>query len=338
MNKVLDEVKNKEQILIYEDKNGNTIINVNFFNDDIWLSKNYIADIYKTTRQNIEQHINNIYKDKELDIASTCKNFLQVRKEGNRDVKRNIEHYNLDMIIALGYRVQSDVAVRFRIWATKILHEYIQKGFAMDDNRLKQGGNRYFKELLQRIRDIRSSERNFYQQVTDIYSTSIDYDPRSEITKTFFATVQNKLHFAVHEHTAAELIYDRVDNKKPYVGMTNFKGDYVTIDDVKIAKNYLSEIELQRLNLLVSQFLDFAELQALEQRSMKMIDWVNELDNQIILNRKKLLVGKGIISHEEAILKAEKEFNIYREREMKELQSDFDILVKFLNGNENNKI
>ena len=320
---------NKNEVLIYEDKDGRTRVDVKFIDEDIWLTKYQLADIYKTTRQNIEQHINNIYEDEELP-DSTCKKFLQVQKEGNREVKRNIDHYNLDMIIALGYRVQSEVAVRFRIWATKRLHEYIQKGFAIDDNRLKQGGNRYFKELLQRIRDIRSSERNFYQQVTDIYATSIDYDPRSEITKKFFATVQNKLHYAVHEHTAAELIYDRVDNEKPYVGMTNFKGNYVTVDDVKIAKNYLSEIELQRLNLLVSQFLDFAELQALEQRTMKMSDWVEELDNQILLNRRKILEGKGKISHEEAIKKAEKEFQIYREREMKELQSDFDLLMKSL--------
>lgn len=321
---------NDNDIMIYEDKDGITRVNVKFIDEDIWLTKYHIADIYKTSRQNIEQHINNIYADKELNIEATCKNFLQVQKEGNRSVKRNIDHYNLDMIIALGYRVQSEVAVRFRIWATKRLHEYIQKGFTMDDERLKQGGNRYFRELLQRIRDIRSSERNFYQQVTDIYATSVDYDPRSEITQKFFATVQNKLHYAVHEHTAAELIYDRVDNEKPYVGMTNFKGNYVTIDDVKIAKNYLSEIELQRLNLLVSQFLDFAELQALEQRSMKMTDWVQELDNHILLNRRKILEGNGKISHKEAMEKAEKEFNTYREREMKELQSDFDLMMKSL--------
>ena len=318
---------NKNEVLIYEDKDGLIRVDVKFIDEDVWLTKYQLADIYKTTRQNIEQHINNIYDDNELP-KSTCKKFLQVQKEGGRKVKRNIDHYNLDMIIALGYRVQSDIAVRFRIWATQRLHEYIQKGFTIDDNRLKQGGNRYFKELLQRIRDIRSSERNFYQQVTDIYATSIDYDPRSEITKKFFATVQNKLHYAVHEQTAAELIYNRVDNEKPYVGMTNFKGNYVTMDDVKIAKNYLSEIELQRLNLLVSQFLDFAELQALEQRTMKMNDWVAELDNQILLNRRKILEGNGKISHEEAIKKAEKEFQIYREREMKELQSDFDLLMK----------
>lgn len=323
------------EIMIYKDKDGITKVNVKFTDEDLWITQNQLAEIYKTTQENISMHIKNVYKDNELKSNATNKKFLLVQQEGNRNVKRNIDHYNLDMIIALGYRVQSDVAVRFRIWATQRLHEYIQKGFAMDDERLKQGGNRYFKELLQRIRDIRSSERNFYQQVTDIYATSIDYNPRSDITKKFFATVQNKLHYAVHEHTAAELIYERVDNEKPYVGMTNFKGDYVTIDDVKIAKNYLSEIELQRLNLLVSQFLDYAELQALEQRTMKMADWIEELDNQIILNRRKILEGNGKISHEEAIAKAEKEFQIYREREMKELQSDFDLMLKELKESNN---
>lgn len=325
--------KKENNIIIYQDEDGITKVTVRFVDEDIWLNKYQIAEIYKTTRQNIEQHINNIYNDEELNKDSTCKNFLQVQKEGNRNVKRNIDHYNLDMIIALGYRVQSQVATRFRVWATQRLHEYIQKGFALDDERLKQGGNRYFRELLQRIRDIRSSERNFYQQVTDIYATSIDYDPRSDLTKKFFATVQNKLHYAVHEHTAAEIIYERVDNEKPFVGMTNFKGDYVTVDDVKIAKNYLSEIELQRLNLLVSQFLDYAEFQALEQRAMTMNDWIEELDNQIIQNKRKLLEGNGKISHKEAIEKAEKEFEIYREREMKQLESDFDKVIKMLNSN-----
>ena len=210
------------------------------------------------------------------------------------------------------------------------MHEYIQKGFTLDDERLKQGGGRYFRELLQRIRDIRSSERNFYQQVTDIYATAVDYDPRAEMTKQFFATVQNKLHFAVHSHTAAELIHDRVDSDKPLVGMTNFKGDYITRDDVKIAKNYLSEIELKRLNLLVSQFLDFAEFQALEQQSMSMKDWIAALDNQIISVRRGVLQGTGRISHKQAIEKAEKEFEIYREREMRRLESDFDRAVKQL--------
>ena len=325
--------KNENNIIIYQDEDGVTKVSVKFSDEDIWLTQNQIAEIYKTTQENISMHIKNIYKDGELENSSTNKKFLLVQNEGNRQVKRNIDHYNLDMIIALGYRIQSQVATRFRVWATQRLHEYMQKGFTMDDERLKQGGNRYFRELLQRIRDIRSSERNFYQQVTDIYATSIDYDPRSDLTKKFFATVQNKLHFAVHEHTAAELIYERVDNEKPFVGMTNFKGDYVTIDDVKIAKNYLSEIELQRLNLLVSQFLDFAELQALEQRAMTMNDWINELDNQIIQNKRKLLEGKGKISHQEAMEKAEKEFEIYRDREMKQLESDFDKMIKMLKDN-----
>ena len=239
-------------------------------------------------------------------------------------------HYNLDVVIALGYKVQSAVAVRYRRWATRLLHEFIQKGFVMDDERLKQGGNRYFKELLQRIRDIRSSERNFYQQVTDIYATSTDYDPRANLTKQFFATVQNKMHYAVHEHTAAELIYERVDNEKPFVGMTNFKGNYVTRDDVKIAKNYLTELELQRLNLLTSQFLDYAEFQALEQNPMTMADWVAALDDQILRLRKNILEGTGTVSHQEAIEKAEREFEIYREREMRLLESDFDKAVKGL--------
>ena len=270
---------------------------------------------------------------------ATNKKFLLVRTEGGRQVRRNIDHYNLDMIIAIGYRVQSQIATRFRRWATERLHEYIQKGFTMDDDRLKQGGSRYFRELVQRIRDIRSSERNFYQQVTDIYATATDYDPRSDLTRTFFATVQNKLHYAVHEHTAAEVIYDRVDNEKPLVGMTNFKGDYITKDDVKIAKNYLSEIELQRLNLLVSQFLDYAELQALEQIPMAMQDWIDALDNQIVANRRKLLEGKGRVTHRQALEKAEKEFEIYRTREMRQLESDFDRAVKLLQQQyEKNKI
>ncbi len=325
--------RKENNIIIYQDEDGITKVTVRFVDEDVWLTQNQIAEIYKTTQENISMHIKNIYKDKELNNDSTNKKFLLVQNEGNRQVKRNIDHYNLDMIIALGYRVQSQVATRFRVWATQRLHEYIQKGFALDDERLKQGGNRYFRELLQRIRDIRSSERNFYQQVTDIYATSIDYDPRSDLTKKFFATVQNKLHYAVHEHTAAEIIYERVDNEKPFVGMTNFKGEYVTVDDVKIAKNYLSEIELQRLNLLVSQFLDYAEFQALEQRAMTMNDWIEELDNQIIQNKRKLLEGNGKISHKEAIEKAEKEFELYREREMKQLESDFDKVIKMLNSN-----
>ena len=321
---------NQNQIILYQDDNDITRVSVRFADEDLWLTQNQLAEIYCTTQQNISLHIDNIYKDGELAPMATHKDFLLVRQEGNRQVQRNIAHYNLDMIIALGYRVQSQVATRFRRWATQRLHEYIQKGFSMDDERLKQGGNRYFRELLQRIRDIRSSERNFYQQITDIYATSVDYDPRSEMTKMFFATVQNKLHYAVHEHTAAEVIYERVDNEKPFVGMTNFRGNYVTKDDVKIAKNYLSEIELQRLNLLVSGFLDFAEFQALEMNPMSMQNWIEALDGQIIAHKRKLLEGKGTVSHQQAIEKAEKEFEIYRQREMQLLESDFDREIKKL--------
>ena len=313
----------ENKIILYQDDNEITRVSVRFADEDLWLTQAQLAEIYDTTKQNISQHIENILNDGELDIKRTVKEFLTVRQEGNRRVQRSIVHYNLDMVIALGYRVQSQVATRFRRWATQRLHEYIQKGFTMDDERLKQGSNRYFRELLQRIRDIRSSERNFYQQVTDIYATATDYDPRSEMTKAFFATVQNKLHYAVHENTAAEVIYHRVDNEKPFVGMTNFKGNYVTKDDVKIAKNYLSEIELQRLNLLVSGFLDFAEFQALEMNPMA-------LDNQIVAHKRKVLIGKGNVSHKQAIEKAEKEFEIYRKREMNLLESDFDREIKKL--------
>ena len=327
----------ENNVLIYQDENGVTKVSVRFSDEDLWLTQQQIAELYDTTQQNISQHIDSIYKDGELEREATNKKFLLVRTEGTRQVKRNIDHYNLDMIIALGYRVQSQIATRFRRWATIRLHEYIQKGFSLDDDRLKQGGSRYYRELLQRIRDIRSSERNFYQQVTDIYATATDYDPRSDLTRAFFATVQNKLHYAVHEHTAAEVIYDRVDNEKPLVGMTNFKGDYITRDDVKIAKNYLTELELQRLNLLVSQFLDYAEFQALEQIPMTMKDWIDALDNQIVANRRKLLEGKGSISHKQAIEKAEREFEIYPAREMRQLESDFDRAVKMLQQKEAGK-
>ena len=320
----------ENKLILYKDEEGRVSVNVRFADEDVWLTQQQLAEIYSTTKQNVSQHIDNILADGELEENRTVKNFLTVRQEGKRQVQRDITYYNLDMIIALGYRVQSPIAVRFRRWATQRLHEYIQKGFTMDDERLKQGGNRYFRELLQRIRDIRSSERNFYQQVTDIYATATDYDPRAKMTKLFFATVQNKMHYAVHEHTAAELIYERVDNEKPFVGMTNFKGNYVTRDDVKIAKNYLTELELQRLNLLTSQFLDYAEFQALEQNPMTMADWIAALDDQILRLRKNILEGAGTVSHDEAIEKAEREFEIYREREMRQLESDFDKAVKRL--------
>jgi len=318
------------KIVIYQDENGVTNVSVRFANEDLWLAQGQIAMIYNTTQPNISMHIKAILADGELPEDLTHKKFLLVQHEGNRQVERQVSHYNLDMIIAIGYRVQSQVATRFRQWATKRLHEYIQKGFTMDDERLKQGGSRYFRELLQRIRDIRASERNFYQQVTDIYATAVDYNSKDDLTREFFATVQNKLHYAVHENTAAEIVYNRVDSKKPMVGMTSFKGGYITKDDVKIAKNYLTEIEIQRLNLLVSGYLDFAELQALELQPMTMKDWVDFLDKQIISAQRKLLMDKGKISHKDAVEKAEREFQIYREREMKNMVSDFDRVIKWL--------
>ena len=330
----MGQIKNDSNLIIYQDDDGLVRVSARFADEDVWLTQGQLAEIYNTTQQNIAQHIKNIYADGELADSATHKKYLLVKQEGSRSVRRNIDHYNLDMIISLGYRVQSQVATRFRRWATELLHEYVQKGFAMDDDRLREGGNRYFKELLQRIRDIRASERNFYQQVTDIYSTSVDYDPRAPLTRTFFATVQNKLHFAVHEHTAAEVIYDRVDSNKPLVGMTNFKGDYITKDDVKIAKNYLTEMELKRLNLLVSQVLDFAEFQALEERPMRMADWIEALDSQLLALKREVLEGNGKVSHKNAIEKAEREFSIYRQREMAQLQSDFDKMVKQLPNKE----
>jgi hypothetical protein len=327
---IRDDDNRNNQFALYQDENGITNVRVRFEGEDIWLTQAQIAELFDTSRENITMHINNVYSDIELDVSSTCKDFLQVRKEGSRNVKRNIEHYNLDMIIAIGYRVKSQVATRFRQWATKNLHEFIQKGFLLDDERMKGGGNRYFRELLQRVRDIRSSERNFYQQVTDIYSTAIDYDSNSDNTKKFFATVQNKMHYAAHQHTAAELVYERVDAEKPMIGMTNFKGDYITKDDVKIAKNYLGEKELQYLNLLVSQFLDYAELQAFEQNAMTMKQWIEQLDKMLKMNDRELLIGNGNISHKQAVEKATAEFETYRDTEMLRYESDFDRAIREL--------
>jgi hypothetical protein len=323
------------QFLLYQDDNGVTNVNVRFDGEDAWLSQQQIALLFDTTRENVVQHIRHIYEEAELQEDRTCKDFLQVQTEGNRSVRRNIPNYNLDMIIAVGYRVRSQVATRFRQWATGRLHEYIQKGFTLDDERLKGNGNRYFRELLQRVRDIRSSERNLYQQVTDIYATAVDYDPRADETRRFFATVQNKMHYAAHQHTAAEVIYERVDADKPMIGMTNFKGDYITRDDVKIAKNYLSERELQVLGLLVSQYLDFAELQALEQRPMTMRGWIEKLDNVLSMGNRPLLAGAGTVSHEQAVEKATREFEEYRRREMLQYESDFDRAIKELKAQTN---
>jgi len=325
------------QFVLYQDDNGVTNVNVRFDGQDVWLSQQQIALLFDTTQQNVSLHINSIIDEGELSKEATHKYFLLVRQEGNRSVRRQIEHYNLDMIIAVGYRVKSQVATRFRQWATQRLHEYIQKGYTLDDERLKGNGNRYFRELLQRVRDIRSSERNLYQQVTDIYATAIDYDPQSDTTRQFFATVQNKMHFAAHQHTAAEVIYHRVDAEKPMVGMTNFKGNYITRDDVKIAKNYLSEKELHVLNLLVSQYLDFAELQAVEQQPMTMQQWIEKLDSILSATNRPMLENAGTISHKQAIEKATREFESYRRKEMLQYESDFDRVIRELKENADNK-
>ena len=293
--------KRNQAFLIYQDENGIARVNVRFEGEDVWLNVEQMMELFDASQQDVSYHINQIYAENEQDPERTHKKFLLVRQEGNRSVRRNMSHYNLDMIIAVGFRVKSQVATRFRQWATIHLREFIQKGFTLDDDRLKGKGSRYFRELLQRIRDIRSSERNLYQQVTDIFSTSIDYDPQDNVTRMFFATVQNKLHYAAHQHTAAEVIYERVDAEKPMVGMTNFKGGYITKEDVQIAKNYLTEQELTYLNLLVSQYLDFAEVQALQQIPMKMVEWIKKLDDLMTLSGRQLLVGKGTISRKRTV-------------------------------------
>jgi len=317
----------KSEMIMYQTEDGLTNINVHLDEDTVWLTQAQMVELFQSSKSNISEHIKNVFTEGELSEEAVVRDFRTTASDGKN---YNTKHYNLDVIISVGYRVKSLRGTQFRQWATKRLNEYIRKGFTMDDERLKNGGGRYFRELLQRIRDIRSSERNLYQQVTDIYATAIDYDPKAKVTREFFATVQNKMHYAAHKHTAAELIYERVDSDKPMVGMTNFKGEYATKSDVGIAKNYLSERELTILNLLVSQFLDFAELQALEERPIKMTEWVDELDRQLLTNRRDILKGKGKISHKQAIEKAEKEFKLYREREMRLLESDFDRAVKNL--------
>ena len=315
----------KGEIVIYQSEEGKVSVDVLFQDETVWLPIEQMSILFGKSRSTINEHILNIYKEGELSEADT------VRKIGISDFStKPTNFYNLDVVISVGYRVHSVQGTRFRQWATQRIHEYIIKGYTLDDERLKGNGGRYFRELLQRIRDIRSSERNLYQQVTDIYATAVDYDPKAEITRQFFATVQNKMHYAAHQHTAAEVVYDRVDNEKPMLGMTNFKGNYITKDDVIIAKNYLTEIELQRLNLLVSQFFDYAELQAMEQHPMTMQEWIDELDRVLSNNRRPLLEGGGSISHQQAQEKAVHEYTIYRQREMNQFESDYDRAVRQL--------
>ena len=315
------------QIVIFQTDDNKISIDVRFDEETVWLTLDQMASLFERDKSTISRHIKNVFEEGELSKKSVVAKHATTASDGKT---YQVDYYNLDVIISVGYRVKSLRGTQFRQWATKRLNEYIRKGFTLDDERLMQGGGRYFRELLQRIRDIRSSERNLYQQVTDIYATSIDYDPKSDLTREFFATVQNKMHYAAHQHTAAEIIHKRVDSTKPLVGMTNFKGNYVTKDDVRIAKNYLTKEELQILNLLVSQFLDFAELQALESKVMNMRDWIGELDRQLAANRRTILQGQGTISHRQAIAKAEEEFETYRTREMERLESDFDRAIKDL--------
>ena len=311
--------------LLYKTADNKVSINVQIEDETVWLTQEQMAELFDKSKKTISEHIRNIYLEGELTELAT------MRKSGNSGFStKPTNYYNLDVIISVGYRVKSLRGTQFRQWATKRLREYIIKGFTMDDERLKQGGGRYFRELLQRIRDIRSSERNLYQQVTDIYATSIDYKKDAKLTRRFFATVQNKMHVAAHGKTAAELVYERADAKMPNMGLTNFKGDYITSDDVEVAKNYLSEEELNVLNLIVSQYLDFAELQATRQKAMTMQQWIDKLDEFLKISDSSVLVGAGKIKHKQAMTKAKCEFKKYRDEEIRQLESDFDKATKEL--------
>jgi hypothetical protein len=305
---------NHGEIIIYQTEDGLTNIEVKIQDETVWLTQQQMADLFQTSRTNIVEHIKHIYDEGELDENSTCRKFRQVRKEGNREVSREMPFYNLDMIISLGYRVKSIIATNFRRWATERLKEYMIKGFTMDDERLKgNGGGNYWKELLDRIRDIRSSERVLYRQVLDLYATSVDYNPHSEESIRFFKIVQNKLHFAAHGHTAAEVIYERADAEKPFMGLTSFSGELPALKDIGIAKNYLAENELKILNNLVSGYFDLAEINALEHKPMYMSDYVEQLDSVLTSGNRKLLTGSGKISHDQAMKKAKEEYRKYQE-------------------------
>ena len=302
------------EILIYQTDDGQTNIEVKIEDDTVWLTQQQMSELFQTSRTNVVEHIKHIYEEGELDGISTCRNFRQVRKEGNREVTRQIPHYNLDMIISLGYRIKSVIATRFRQWATKRLKEYMIKGFTIDDERLKgNGGGNYWKELLDRIRDIRSSEKVLYRQVLDLYATSVDYNPHSEESVRFFQIVQNKLHYAAHGHTAAEVIYQRADAEKPFMGLTSFAGELPALKDIGIAKNYLEENELKVLNNLVSGYFDLAEINAIEHKPMYMDDYVKQLDSVLSSGNRKLLTGVGSVSHKQALEKAKSEYRKYQE-------------------------
>ncbi|MCL2312202.1 MAG: virulence RhuM family protein [Firmicutes bacterium] len=337
--------KSEENIIIYETEGGKISVHVRFEDEMFWLTQKAITELFETERSVITKHLSNIYREEELEKKSTCAKFAQVQIEGNREVIRSIEHYNLDAVIAVGYRVNSKKATKFRQWATKTLREYIQKGFVLNDDMLKNGkpfGKDYFDELLERIREIRASERRAYQKIADIFEQcSYDYDKSSQTTRDFYSFVQNKLHFAITGKTAAELIAERVCEDSPTMGLTTWKGapkGKIIKSDIVIAKNYLNEKELSRLNRIVTMFIDFAELMAEDEVLMSMSDWLKETDNFLKINRRKVLVDKGKVSHEDAVKKAEDVYAQFRIRQDKEYTSDFDKdMAKYYKGEKEDK-
>jgi len=320
---------NNSEILIYQSENGVTKIDVTFRDETVWLSQQQMAELFQTSRTNVVEHIKHIYEEGELDEKSTCRKFRQVRKEGNREVSRELPFYNLDMIISLGYRIKSIIATNFRRWATERLKEYMIKGFTMDDERLKQlGGGNYWKELLERIRDIRSSEKVMYRQVLDLYATSVDYDPKSSESVAFFKMVQNKLHYAAHGYTAAEVIYERADADKPFMGLKTFSGDFPVKKDITVAKNYLDEKELKVLNNIVSGYFDFAEIQAMRHNPMYMSDYVEHLDNVLKATGENVLDGAGKVSHAQAMAKANEEYQKYQVKNLSPVEEEYLLTIK----------
>ena len=327
----------KNKIIIYTDDSGLTKIDVKLEDETLWLTQAQMCALYQTSRTNVVEHIKHIYEEGELQEVATCRTFRQVRQEGSRMVNREIPYYNLDMIIALGYRVRSIIATRFRQWATIRLKEYITKGFTLDDDRLKQlGGGGYWKELLERIRDIRSTEKVLYRQVLEIYATSIDYDPRASVSQKFFQKVQNKIHYAIHGHTAAELIVERADAEKDFMGLLTFKGNQPTLLEARTAKNYLNEKELRAMGQLVSGYLDFAERQAEREQAMTMNDWANYLDRILTMTGEQLLQDGGSVSHDDAMEHATIEYRKYKQRTISDAEHDYLNAIKRL-GNINKK-
>ena len=322
---------NKGNIIIYQSEDGNTHLEVRLDDKTVWLSQQQMAELYQTSRTNVVEHIKHIYEEDELTAEATCQRFRQVRIEGISGVTRELPFYNLDMIISLGYRVKSSIATKFRQWATARLTEYIIKGFTMDDERLKQiGGGNYWKELLDRIRDIRSSEKVMYRQVLDIYATAVDYDPKSDNSIEFFKIVQNKLHFAAHGHTAAEVVFERADAEQPMMGLTSFQGNFPSLKDVKIAKNYLNKDELKVLNNLVSGYFDFAEIQAIKHLPMYMADYILQLDTILMSTGEPLLTGSGSISHNQAMEKAETEYRKFEVKTLSPVEQAYLETIKIL--------